>query len=202
VRKEMGRRRVDPLRIITKYYKPDSLAFAILLEHGRLVAGKCLDIAANIYDLDPDISLLEEAAILHDIGIIFTDAPAIGCFGKSDYLCHGYIGRELLEREGFPLHALVCERHVGVGLSADDIVHHNMPLPVRDMLPLTLEEKIVCYADKFYSKKKDAPCEERSIEEVRESIRKYGREKLQRFDDMTFLFSKKSFRERDLSPEL
>jgi len=193
---------MDPLKIIRKYYKPDSLAYYMLIEHGRMVLNKCLEIAENISYLSPDLLFLKEAAILHDIGIFLTRAPDIGCYGDKDYVCHGYLGRELLEKEGFPRHALVCERHVGVGLSTGDIISLNLPLPVREMLPLTLEEKIICYADKFYSKKTGAVCFEASVGEVRTGIRKYGADKLQRFDDMTALFSKKSFPERDLSPEL
>ncbi|RPI36274.1 MAG: HD domain-containing protein [Nitrospiraceae bacterium] len=180
---------MDPLKIIHKYYKPDSLAYNMLLEHSRMVLKKCLEIAENIRHLNPDLSFLKEAAMLHDIGIFLTNAPEIGCHGKKEYICHGYLGRELLEQEGLPMHALVCERHVGVGVSRGDIISMNLPLPFREMLPLTLEEKIICYADKFYSKKTGALCFEASIEDVREYIRKYGADKLQRFDDMTALFS-------------
>ena len=42
------------------------------------------------------------------------------------------------------------------------------------MLPVTLEEKIICYADKFYSKKPGALCFEKTLEEVRKEIGKYG----------------------------
>lgn len=47
-----------------------------------------------------------------------------------------------------------------------------------------------------------AACFEISLEEVRQGIRKYGADKVQRFDDMTVLFSKKPFRGRGLSQEL
>jgi uncharacterized protein len=192
---------MDPHKIILKYYNPDSLAYNMLTEHSMMVLNKCLEIAENISYLNPDLSFLKEAAMLHDIGIFFTNAPEIGCYGDKDYICHGYLGRGLLEKEGLPLHALICERHVGVGVSTGDIISRNLPLPVRDMLPLTLEEKIICYADKFYSKKTGALCCAVSVEEVRERIRKYGADMLQRFDDMTALFSNKSFRGRGLSRE-
>jgi hypothetical protein len=42
--------------------------------------------------------------------------------------------------------------------------------------------------DKFYSKKPGALCSEKTLEEIREDIRKYGDDKLQRFDEMTHLF--------------
>lgn len=180
---------MDALDIISRYYAPGSLAYNMLIAHSEMVVSKCLEIAANIRYPAPDITFLKEAAMLHDIGIFLTKAPDIGCYGDLDYICHGYLGRDLLEREGLPMHALVCERHVGVGLTIRDITDWNLPLPARDMLPVTLEEKIICYADKFYSKKPDALCSEKTLEEVREYIRRYGDDKLLRFDEMTFLFS-------------
>ncbi len=181
---------MDPLDIISRYYRPGSLAYNTLIAHSTMVVSKCLEIAENISYQAPDISFIKEAAMLHDIGIFFAKAPHIGCYGDMDYICHGYLGRDLLEKEGLPVHALVCERHVGIGLSIRDIMDWDLPLPARDMLPVTLEEKIICYADKFYSKKPDALCSEKTLEEVREGIRKYGDDKLQRFDEMTLLFSK------------
>ena len=192
---------MDPLKLISKYYQPGSAAFVNLVEHSRNVVSKCLAIAEHVKYLGPDISFIREAAMLHDIGIVFTEAPDIGCYGSRDYICHGYLGRELLEKEGFPLHALVCERHVGMGLSITDLKEQNLTLPSRDMRPVTLEEKIICYADKFYSKKTGFLHLEKPLEEVRKSISTYGTDKLRRFDDMTLLFSKKPFRERDLSQE-
>ena len=179
---------MDPLSIISRYYSQGSLAYNTLIEHSRMVLCKCLEIAEKIRYQAPDISFLKEAAMLHDIGIFLAKAPHIGCYGNRDYICHGYLGRDLLDKEGLPIHALVCERHVGVGLSISDIMSWDLPLPAREMLPVTLEEKIICYADKFYSKKPGALCSEKTLEEVREDVRKYGVDKLQRFDEMTLLF--------------
>lgn len=182
--------KMDPFEIIRKYYYPGSLAYEILVGHSRMVAKKSLETAKNLKHLNPDMSFIEEAAMLHDIGIFLTDEPRLGCFGDEEYICHGYLGRELLEREGLPAHALVCERHVGVGLSISDIEKQKLPLPMRDMLPFSLEEKIICFADKFFSKRIDALHIEKPIEEVRESIRKYGEDKLRIFDEMLTLFNK------------
>jgi len=181
---------LDPFEIIKKYYVPGSLAYEILVGHSRMVVKKSLEAAKNIKHLNPDILFLKEAAMLHDIGIFLTDEPRLGCFGDEEYICHGYLGRELLEKEGLPDHALVCERHVGVGLSISDIERQRLPMPKRGMLPLSLEEKIICFADKFFSKRIDALHIEKSLDEVRESIRKYGEDKLRIFDEMYDLFGK------------
>ena len=41
---------------------------------------------------------------------------------------------------------------MGAGLSIADIEKHNFPIPKRDMMPTTIEEKIICFADKFFQK--------------------------------------------------
>ena len=124
--------------------------------------------------------------MLHDIGVYLTHAPSIYCTGEEPYTRHGIIGAELLRNEGYPKHALVCERHTGTGLTVDDIVSQNLPLPHRDMCPISLEEKLVCFADKFYSK--STPDQEKPFDKVRKSVAKYGDASLHRFDEMATLF--------------
>jgi uncharacterized protein len=51
------------------------------------------------------------------------------------------------------------------------------------MIPLTIEEKIVCVADKFFSKKKDFLEKEKTIEEIKKDIKKYGKESFERFEN-------------------
>jgi uncharacterized protein len=46
----------------------------------------------------------------------------------------------------------VAERHTGAGITLDNILAAGLPLPPRNMVPLTHEEKIICCADKFFSK--------------------------------------------------
>jgi uncharacterized protein len=136
--------------------------------------------------LNLDLTFIEEAAMLHDIGIFMTDADGIFCFGKYPYICHGYLGSELVAREGYPRHALVCERHTGAGLSLKAILERDLPVPHREMIPISLEEQIICFADKFYSKTKLD--KEKSVEKARKSIEKHGEEGLARFDAWCKLF--------------
>lgn len=178
---------MDPVRILKNYYSPASPLFESLLRHGRQVAAKSLLIAKGLRHLNPDLAFVEEAGMLHDIGIFLTRAPEIGCHGERPYICHGILGREILEEEGYPRHAIVCERHVGMGLSREEIERQELPLPRRDMLPISLEEKIICYADKFFSKKGKGGGTEKTIEEVRREIARFGRESLGRFDELTAL---------------
>ena len=174
---------MDPIKIIQKFYKVDSKSYKYLTEHGRAVAKKALEVAKKVPHLDPDLKFIEEAAMLHDIGIFLVDAPLIGCFGNKPYVCHGYLGREILEKEGFPKHALVCEKHVGVGLSIQDIERQNLPLPKRDMMPVSIEEEIVCFADKFFSKSAEDLSKEKSVDEVRKEQLRFGEDKVKKIDE-------------------
>lgn len=179
---------MNPLEVISRYYEPGTTAYHFLTHHSRLVAVKAVEIAERVAHLAPDKKFIEEAAMLHDIGIFFTDAPKLGCFGYKDYLCHGYLGRELLEKEGLPRHALVCERHVGVGITREEVKSNSLPLPDRDMVPVSLEEKIICFADKFFSKSEHDLLHEKPLKKVREMIAVYGTEKLRTFDEWAKLF--------------
>jgi uncharacterized protein len=70
-----------------------------------------------------------------------------------------------------------------MGISIQDIEKQNMPLPKRNMLPISLEEEIICFADKFFSKTKDSLTEEVSIDEIRKHYLKFGSEKVRTFDE-------------------
>src|SRR4030042_7063978 len=167
---------MDPIGIIKKYYSFKSKAYHYLLPHSAMVTEKALRIAKSVKYLNPDLYFIEEAAMLHDIGIFLTNEPKLGCYGNKPYVCHGYLGRGILEREGFPKHALVCERHIGVGITLEDIKEKNLPLPKRDMIPLSVEEQIICFADKFFSKDSDFLLKEKPLERVRTYISKFGKD--------------------------
>jgi uncharacterized protein len=174
---------MNPEKLIEKYYAPGSMVYHFLIQHSRMVMEKALRIAERVKYPGPDMNFIQEAAMLHDIGVLFTNEPGIGCYGDKPYICHGYLGRELLEKEGFPRHAPVCERHVGVGLTQKEIEEKILPIPGRDMIPLTIEEQIICYADKFFSKDTEFLMKEKPIEQVRHGIAIYGNDKLKRFDE-------------------
>lgn len=132
-----------------------------------------------------DRQFVEEAAMLHDIGIIFCNAPKIYCMGPHKYIEHGYLGAELLRKEGFPKHALVAERHTGTGITIEQVEREELPIPEKDYCPQSLEEKIICYADKFYSK--SHLCEEVDINKIKYNIWKYGYEAFVRWNELVAL---------------
>ncbi|MBQ7422109.1 MAG: HDIG domain-containing protein [Prevotella sp.] len=173
--------------IINKYYgEGDSKLKTILLKHSQSVAQRALQIGLLHPELQLDMRFLEEAAMLHDIGIIRCHAPGIECFGPQPYILHGRMGAEMLREEGFPRHARVCERHTGAGISLSEIIAQELPLPHQDFLPETLEEKVICYADKFFSKTRLET--EKTLEQAEASLAKFGEEGLARFREWERLF--------------
>lgn len=178
---------MDYQKIIDKYYPETNARLRhILMVHSRSVANRALEIAARHAELHLDTTFIEEAAMLHDIGICKCKAEGIACYGTEPYIRHGLIGGEMMRKEGFPRHARVCERHTGAGLSLEDIISQDLPLPHHDFLPETMEEKVICYADKFYSK--SHLDRERTIEQAEASIAKHGADGLARFREWVKLF--------------
>ena len=170
---------MDYQKIIDQYYPEDNALKHILLVHSQSVAQRALQIVSHHPELHLDRQFVEEAAMLHDIGICRCHAPSIECFGTADYILHGRMGAEILRKEGYPRHARVCERHTGAGLTREDIERQQLPLPAQDFLPETLEEKLICYADKFYSKTHLE--RERSVIEAAQSLEKFGEKGVKKF---------------------
>lgn len=191
--RRQGNCMIDYNSIIERYYKPGDDDYKLLVAHSRQVAELskqlCERLVSRHCPVDEDF--VYEAAMLHDIGMFKTNAPGIFCFGKEPYICHGIIGKKLLDSIGLYRHALVCERHTGAGLTAAEIESQHLPLPHRDMLPLSLEEKVVCYADKFYSKSHITTA--KPIDKVREQLGKFGAGTLSRFDAMAELFGEPDY---------
>ncbi len=177
---------MNPIDIISKYYPAESEAWHILVTHSRSVTDKALSLARLHPEMELDLPFIEEAAMLHDIGIFLCNAPEIDCHGSAEYICHGYLGADLMRQEGFPRHALVCERHTGTGITLDMIEQRHLPLPHRIMVPVSLEEQLICFADKFYSKTKLD--KEKPVEKVKQGLVKYGEETVIRFDNWCKLF--------------
>lgn len=172
------------MSLIRKYYAAESQAFRTLVRHSSQVARLAERVAARVAAAGDtvDKEFVAEAAWLHDIGVFLTDSPKIGCYGNAPYLTHGVLGADLLREEGLPRHALVCERHVGVGLSLRDIEEQQLPLPHRDMTPQTLEEEIVAYADLFFSKNREPEKGPRPPDKVRAKLARHGPHKAAVFD--------------------
>lgn len=173
---------VDEARkTLLNYYDSDSDLFRLLWLHSSQVAELSVAIARRLEE-PVDVDFVAAAAILHDVGIFQCHAPSIFCTGSEPYIRHGVIGAELLRlrRERLEPFARVCERHTGAGLTAAEIAAQGLPLPLVDLVPESVEEQIVCYADKFFSKSSPDGC--KSVDSVRASMARFGDDTLRRFD--------------------
>ena len=181
---------IDYEAILAKYCAGNMQLLQILLAHSRQVADRAL----AILRLHPewveqglvDPVFVEEAAMLHDIGVVLCDAPKIHCVGTHAYIEHGYLGAEILRKEGLPKHADVAERHTGTGITMEQIMREQLPIPLQDYTPRTLEERLICYADKFYSKTRLG--EDKPMVKIRQHLWKYGSDTVFRFDEMQQFF--------------
>jgi uncharacterized protein len=176
-------RRMNYWQIINKYIPSDSPTYHLYVPHVTLVTAKALKIARRLGLSRAQQQFIEEAAMLHDIGIVGVQGFSRDPLCTRPYLQHAPLGRELLEAEGLPQHALVAERHVGVGLTQADIRAQHLPLPVRDMVPETVEEAIISWADLFYSKHPDKLWEELPLAAIAHKVSQYGPRHIQVFQE-------------------
>lgn len=161
--------------LINQYYPEGTRLRDIYMRHAIDVAAFAEKLR-QIYMPHLDPMQVRAAAMLHDLGIFLTNAPDIECQGKQPYILHGPLGAELLRKADAPEWAArVAERHTGVGIG--------------DLIPETDLEKLVCYADKFYSK--SGTMERKSFEQVERSIARFGNDNLTAFHRLHTLFSPK-----------
>lgn len=175
------------LPVLQKYYPETTRVHDILLVHSEQVAKRLLRIAIARPDIRADWDFVYESAFLHDIGIFMCNAPSIECFGTHLYIEHGYLGADLLRTNNLSRHALVAERHTGTGITREQIERDHLPLPDRIYEPQTLEEQLVAYADKFYSKTRLG--QETPLEIVRKKMERFGENSLAKFDNWVARFS-------------
>lgn len=177
---------MSPLNIIDKYYSSNDKLRQVLLVHSWQVADMALKCAAHHPELPIDRNLVLRGALLHDIGILETHAPSIHCNGTLPYLMHGFVGGSLLREMGLETEARICERHTGAGLSAEAVEAARLSVPIMDYLPESLEEKLICYADKFYSKSHLHRV--LTAQQAYEGLLKFGQEGASRFMEWHELF--------------
>ena len=166
--------------LFNKYYGNNPELKRIVMTHSEMVAQKALRIAEE-KNLDLDYRDIYCSAMLHDIGVVKCNAPDIFARGDLPYILHGIEGEKILNSHGLFTYAGVCSHHTVAGISKEEIIENNMPLPEKDFIPNTLLEELICYADKFYSKSHDLK-KEKSLTEVINNISKFGEESLKRFN--------------------
>jgi uncharacterized protein len=103
-----------------------------VIKHSIAVCKKAIKISDNF---DVDINLIKHGALLHDIGR-----------SKTNGIKHAILGSEIAIKHGFNMQiAKIIERHIGGGIPKSEA--KLLGLPVKDYIPVTLEEKIVAHSD-------------------------------------------------------
>jgi uncharacterized protein len=104
-----------------------------------------------------DVHLVEVGGLLHDIGR-----------AKTHSVHHAVLGANIARSLGLPEPVIsIIKRHVGGGITAREARKLGWPKDV--YVPLTLEEKIVSYADKLIEGSRRVPIEV-TIEELSKDL--------------------------------
>lgn len=123
---------------LLRKYSPDKKTFEIIYLHSKAVQEVALKVAERAVC---DREFIKTAALLHDIGRCI-------CPPGKNGIRHGVEGAEILKKEKLPRsYQRVCETHLGVGITKEDIINQKLPLPKKDFVPKTKEEIIIAYAD-------------------------------------------------------
>jgi uncharacterized protein len=121
----------------------------IVICHCELVAELAVEISIKLEKKGVKVNreLVEIGALLHDLGR-----------SKTLGVNHGVVGAEMAVSAGLPEELVrIIRSHVGGGITANEAKVFGWPEGV--YVPLTLEEKIVSYADKLIDQSKRVPIE-------------------------------------------
>ncbi|HLQ03449.1 MAG TPA: HDIG domain-containing protein [Nitrososphaerales archaeon] len=143
----------DALRIHRKYG-----SVPVIVEHCRAVERVARIIASELTrgGVAVDERVIQAGALLHDVGRT-----------RVQTVRHGYEGAEILRKEGVDERVVeVVKRHVGAGITREEA--RRLGLPEGDYVPRTLEQKVVCFADKMIDSNRARPF----AEEVKRFVRK------------------------------
>lgn len=109
-----------------------------VIKHCLAVTTLALEIAVKLQarGIQIDLALVEAGGILHDLGR-----------AKSHEVNHGLVGAQMAKSLGLPQPIVdIIKRHVGAGITEEEA--EWLEWPQGNYVPTTLEEKVVCYADK------------------------------------------------------
>ncbi len=172
---------------LLKKYAPDERVHRIMLSHSKAVQKLAMEWARKIKKngYRVDLEFVSTAALLHDIGR-YKYPP-----GAKEAIRHGIEGGKMLRKEGYPKHAKLIENHIGAGITKSDIKGQGLPLPMKDYIPKTIEEKIVSCADCLISGGKRVPISEEVRRFMSELGESYGKRVLKLYKEIEELLKER-----------
>ncbi len=120
-----------------------------VISHCEAVTVLALELAGKLKakGVEIDLGLVEAGALLHDIGR-----------AKTHGVDHGLIGAQIAQEIGLPKSVIdIIKRHVGAGITDEEA--EWLEWPQDNYMPTTIEEKVVCYADKRIDHDTQTPIE-------------------------------------------
>ncbi|MCP8307986.1 MAG: HDIG domain-containing protein [archaeon] len=144
----------EAINLLKKEKSPEAL-----VKHSMTVSevSNILALALKEKGYDIDLELVRVGGLLHDVGRV-----------KVHSVHHGYLGGKLLREMGIDERvARIAERHVGGGISSEEA--KKLGLPERRYMPESLEEKVVCFADKIVEIDHVIPLE-KTLDKLREEL--------------------------------
>ena len=157
-------------------YAPNNTVYELVYGHCQVVneiAQWCAGNVAN--DQSVDTELLAAAALLHDIGtyILFDNQGKVA--NERLYPLHAILSAKIIADEGIDARvASLVETHILLGLSKQEIIDKPWPVPARDYLPTTIEGELLCYADRFHSKKPTFNAYDTFLARLKENLPQQG----------------------------
>ena len=115
----MQRINEDKAISLLKKYADSEKSFLKVLRHVKAVQKVALRIASQCKGVD--IELIRIGSLLHDIGR-FSCPPGKGTCR------HGLIGAKILGKEGLSEIASIAERHLGAGISKEEVISQGLEL--------------------------------------------------------------------------
>lgn len=165
-----------------KKYAPTDSIFNLVFTHCQIV-WEIANQLITVNSLEVNMEVVEAASLLHDIGVYELFDKNGNEIDKKQYISHGVKGEAMLKSENYSeVICRIASHHTGVGLSKEDILTLNLPLPVQDYVAETIEERLVMYSDKFHSKT-EPPCFN-SFEWYKKYVGKFGESKTVVFQEL------------------
>ncbi len=173
----------DDITALHKRLAKSEKAFEIVFTHCQIV----WEVARQLIErrkLSVDADFIRAGCFVHDIGAYSFISPE-GVFDGPNYIKHGVTGYDILKSAGFPEELCrIAERHTGTGITMSQIQERGLPLPMKDYMAETLEEKLIMYADKFHSKTPKF----NTAQSYRAYLGRFGEESVRRFDELVEMF--------------
>jgi uncharacterized protein len=146
-KKELLLNREYTLKLLKKLGLPLNIR-----KHCIMVSKKGMKISKKIMKIKINYNFVEIGGLIHDIGRL-----------KTHGLDHGIVGGKIAKELGFPEEIVkICERHVLGGLDKRDIQKFLPEYDIDiDLIPQSIEEKIICLADKCFQGSKEVSIDRR-----------------------------------------